>query len=287
MNDTPTRPRFGPGGNCEAFHQKYGARTVLAPAWVVENGLDAYEYEAGRGLAASPDTLSALGREAARLGVALSFHAPYFISLSGVEADKRQRSVAYISESLEAAALLGARIIVVHCGSAGRIDRAEAMRLAADTLSLCLTQLPDNGVLIGVETMGKINQLGTLEEVIRLCRLDPSRLTPVVDFGHLNARTLGTAFPDRDAYARVFEQVAQLGDEHARRLHCHFSRIEYTAGGEKRHVTFADTQWGPEPEPLMRAVRDLGVSPTFICESAGTQTADAAALSRAYAEASD
>ena len=270
------KPRFGPGGNCDDFAAKYKGKTILAPRFVAENGLDVYEYEAGRGIMASEEALVAFGAAAKYAGVALTFHAPYFISLSSVEPEKRDNSIRYIAESLYAAELMDAEIIVVHTGSASKITRAEAMTFAADTVYRALCTLPENGIAIGLETMGKINQLGTLEEVITLCKMD-SRLSPVVDFGHLNARSIGTAFPTADDYARVFTRIAEeLGDEKAKHLHCHFSRIEYTEkGGEKRHVTLSDTAWGPDPEPLLRVISDMKLSPTIICESAGTQTRDA------------
>ena len=274
---------FGPGGNCEAFAARYRSKTIMAPQWVIENGLDAYEYEAGRGIGASPELFLAMGQEAARLGVRMSFHAPYFISLSSTEREKRDNSIRYIADSLAAARLLGARIIVVHTGSTAKMARRDALLLAADTVSRALETLPDNGVLIGLETMGKVNQLGTLDEVIELCSMDTARLAPVVDFGHLNARDCGGVFPDADAYKRLFDTIGdKLGDRHAKELHCHFSRIEYTTGGEKRHVTLADTAWGPDPEPLMRVLADWRLTPTIISESAGTQTADAAYMKQVY-----
>ena len=277
------KAHFGPGGNCEAFAAKYKGKGIYAPRWVKENGLDAYEYEAGRGIMATEDALLTFGAEARAQGIRLSLHAPYFISLASVEPEKRMNSIRYIADSLYAAELIGASIIVVHMGGIAKQSREDAMRLSADTVAKTLEMLPDNGVLIGLETMGKINQLGTLEEVISLCKMD-RRLSPVVDFGHLNARNLGNTFPDVASYRQVFEKIGEeLGDDKARFLHCHFSRILYTEkGGEKNHVTFADTQWGPEPAPLMQAIAELGVSPTIICESAGTQTADAVSMKNDY-----
>jgi deoxyribonuclease-4 len=123
--------------------------------------------------------------------------------------------------------------------------------------------------------MGKINQLGTLEEVIEQCKIS-SIYTPVLDFGHLNARELGGAFPDVDSYRRVFNEIGEgLGDAHAMHLHCHFSKIEYTKAGEKKHLTFADQTYGPWFEPLAEAIAREGVCPRIICESAGTQAEDA------------
>ena len=73
-----------------------------------------------------------------------------------------------------------------------------------------------------------------------------------------------------------------LGDERARRFHVHFSRIEYSKGGEKRHWTFAETQFGPEPQPLMELLAERGLAPVVICESAGTQAEDACTMQQMY-----
>ncbi len=273
---------FGPGGNGDAFKRAGFSSTVDAPAWVSSIGLNAYEYEAGNGLSASSATLSMIGDEARRAGIKMSFHTPYFISLSGIVEEKRLKSIEYIKQSLNAAKLLGADIIVVHTGSAAKITRDEAMRLAGDTLIRTLNSVDTYGIKIGLETMGKINQLGTLDEVLELCRID-STLVPVVDFGHLNARDLGGVFNNEQDYLRVFDRIASaLGPHIAENLHCHFSKIEWTGSGEKRHLTFEDSQFGPSFEPLMRVIADEKLSTTIICESAGTQAEDALAMRTLY-----
>ena len=274
---------FGPGGNSEAFYAAGYKSSLQAPEFVTSLGLCAYEFEAGRGLrGVTEKTLAALGAAARERGVELSLHAPYFISLSGVDPEMRQKSVTYIAESVEAALLMGADTIVIHTGSAAKISRKEAMKLAACTLFDTLTAVGDTPVHLGLETMGKINQLGTLDEVLTLCALD-RHLYPVVDFGHLNARERGGAFPDADAYRRVFDTVAaRLGDDKARYMHCHFSKIEYTDAGEKRHLTFADETFGPDFAPLAEAMAKDGLCPRIISESAGTQSDDALAMQNAY-----
>ena len=149
------------------------------------------------------------------------------------------------------------------------------MSLASDTLLRNLEVNGNTKIRMGLETMGKINQLGTLEEVLTLCKLSPL-YHPVVDFGHMNARALGSYFTDCDSYRAVFDKIAvTLGDDYAYNLHCHFSKIEYTGAGEKRHLTFADTVYGPEFEPLAEAIVREGVAPRIICESDGTMAEDA------------
>ena len=277
-------PFFGPGGNSEQFYLSGFKSTVDAPAFVKGIGLDAYEYEAGNGISGSASIFRAIGAEAKQHGIKMSFHTPYFISLSGVVTETRLKSIGYIRDSIEAARLLGAETIVVHCGSCAKISRDEAMRLSYDTLIRTLEQVPLYGIKIGIETMGKLNQLGTLDEVIELCRLDSS-LVPVVDFGHLNARALGGVFNTESDYLRVFDKISRLiSPEVAENLHCHFSKIEWTDKGEKKHLTFEDTVYGPDFEPLVSAIAKEGLSPTIICESAGTQSEDALKMKKYYGE---
>ncbi len=275
-------PAFGPGGNSDAFRAAGKKSTVEAPEWIRSIGLDAYEFEAGRGINAGADVLRRIGEEAKKHDIVMSLHAPYFISLSSVEEQKRLNSIDYITRSLRAAELLGAEIIVIHTGSASAITREEAMTLAAQTLEKNLEINGDTDIRMGLETMGKLNQLGTLEEVIRLCKISP-KYHPVVDFGHLNARNLGNHFPDCDSYRRVFDTIGnELGDEYAYNLHCHFSKIEYTAKGEKKHLTFSDTVYGPDFEPLAKAIVLEGVCPTIICESDGTMSDDALTMKQMW-----
>lgn len=276
------RAKFGPGGNSEAFYAAGLKSSVDAPAWIKSIGLDAYEYQAGNGLTAGVDTLKRIGAAASASGIRMSIHAPYFISLSGTNQEKRLGSIRYIRESLTAGEHLGAYLTVVHTGSAAKISRQEAMSLAADTLNRLLDEVPDNGIFVGLETMGKLNQLGTLDEVITLCKISP-RLVPVVDFGHLNARECGGYYRSADDYRRTFHRIGEaLGDEIARNLHCHFSRIEWTSSGEKKHLTFADTDFGPDYEPLMEAIARDALTPTIICESAGTMSDDALTMKKCY-----
>ncbi|MBQ4557178.1 MAG: TIM barrel protein [Clostridia bacterium] len=282
MKNRPEFATFGPGGNSEAFYASGQKSTKQAPAWLNSIGLDAYEYEAGNGITAGETALREIGEAAASHGILMSLHTPYFISLSGVDPEKRLKSIDYIEKSLWAAELIGADTIVIHCGSAGKISRQEAMYLSADTLFKVLDKLGNTDISFGIETMGKQNQLGTLDEVIELCKAD-ARLSPVVDFGHLNARDCGGVFVTADDYRRVFDKVAlSLGDDKAKYMHCHFSKIEWTDKGEKRHLTFADQTYGPNFEPLMEAIARENLCPRIISESAGTQSEDALAMKNYY-----
>ncbi len=273
---------FGPGGNSLSFYASGKKSTIEAPEWVSTFGLDCYEYQAGKGLFGSDDTFRKIGDEAKKHNIRMSLHAPYYISLSGIDTEKRLKSVDYITKSVAAAELMNAELIVIHTGSASKISREEAVSLAKDTMFKALEAVGNTTVTLALETMGKLNQLGTLDEVLDICSID-KRLRPVVDFGHLNARNIGSLFVAVDDYRRVFNTIAEkLGDSYADTLHCHFSKIEFTNAGEKKHLTFEDSVFGPPFEPLMEAIVKENVSPRIICESDGTMAEDALAMKKYY-----
>ena len=250
--------------------------SLQIPEYLTKFGLNAFEYQCGRGVNIGEDKAKQLGVIAKEKGITLSLHAPYYISMSSVEEEKRLNSVNYILASARAVNAMGGDRIIVHTGSCGKISREKALELAIDTMRISLDALKGEGlshIHICPETMGKVNQLGTLHEVMELCKIDES-LIPCIDFGHLNARDLGVINSIEDYDAILTEIKNSLGSERLNCFHSHFSKIEYTNGGEKRHLTFEDTVYGPDFEPLMELVYKYGLNPTFICESAGTQTED-------------
>lgn len=280
--------KFGPAGNSESFRKMGYKKTIQVPEYIVHMGLDAYEYQCGRGVRISEEAAKEFGVQARAKGVTLSLHSPYYISLSGIEEEKRLGSIEYILQSARAAAAMGASRVVVHSGSCAKISRAQALELAKDTLTRAYRRLDEEGlgqIHLCPETMGKLNQLGTLEEVLELCTLD-ERLIPCIDFGHLNARTFG-GLNSFEGVKAVFDRMENvLGLDRMRHFHAHFSKIEYTQkGGEKCHLTFSDTVYGPDFEPVAQMIVRKGASPTIICESAGTQAEDAATMKQMYAAA--
>ena len=181
---------------------------------------------------------------------------------------------------------MGAGRVVIHSGALMKRARREAQKIALETLPQVLRACDEQGfahITLCPETMGKINQLGDLDEVLELCTLD-ERLLPCIDFGHLYARSLG-ADDGPEAFSRMLDRVEEvLGEDRAARFHSHFSHIEFTPkGGEKCHRTFADDGgFGPQWEPLAQEIARRNWSPTFICESAGTQAEDALEMKRTY-----
>ena len=259
--------RFGTAGTSDSFAAQGYKSSLDVPEYTAKMGLNAFEYQCGRGVRLGLDKAARMAALAAQRDILFSVHAPYYISMSSLEEDKRLNSIQYLLQSAAVCRALGGRRIIFK-----------------ETLRQAMTVCDDQGfgdITLCPETMGKVGQLGTLDEVLALCGVD-SRITPCIDFGHLNARTLGGIQTKAD-YAAILDRMAEvLDDDRARQFHVHFSRIEYSAGGEKRHWTFADTQFGPEPQPLMELLAERQLTPVVICESAGTQAEDAQTMQQMY-----
>ncbi len=271
---------FGPAGTCNAAAAAGVKSTEKLLEYLASRGVTAFEYQCGRGVNIGQAKAELIGAKAKKLGIGLSLHAPYYISLASAEEEKRDNSIKYIMDSARAASWMGATRIVVHPGGLGKLSRPEAEELAAHTLERAVNAVRAEGLntIICPEVMGKINQLGDLGEVLRFCAIEPEGMLPCVDFGHLNSRMHGEM-----SYTAALDEIfASLGDQRAKLMHIHFSKIEYSKGGEVRHLTFGDEQYGPDPEPLMAELARRGMTPTVICESDGTQTDDALTMQELY-----
>ena len=158
------------------------------------------------------------------------------------------------------------------------------MRLASDTLTRALEEFGEEGVKLGLETMGKINQIADLEEVAQLTNL-AENVIPTIDFAHLHARTIGGIRTKQD-YIEILDFLENtIGTEKTKKIHVHFSHIEYTKAGEKMHRRFEETDFGPDYVPLCELFYERKMCPTVICESNGTQALDAKQMLEAYLHA--
>ena len=276
--------RFGPAGNPEKFYEDGFKASTDMPKWLKEIGLNAYEYQCGQGIKISQPTAEKLGKEADANGIMLSVHSPYFISLSSVEKEKRIKSVDYIMQTMSAAKFMGAKRIVVHSGSCAKISREEALDYAKETLKMVEKEVISAGldnIKICPETMGKINQLGTVDEVIELCKIS-ELFVPCIDFGHVNAREMGSLNSYEDFLGITDKIYNELGEERGKKFHVHFTRIEFTKGGEKKHIPYDDTSFGPEFDQFAKVMVNKNLEPVIICEAPGTQARDSLIYKQIY-----
>ena len=216
--------RFGTAGTSDSFAAQGYKTSLEVPEYTAKMGLNAFEYQCGRGVRLGLDKAAKMAALAAPKDILFSVHAPYYISMSSLEEDKRLNSIQYLLQSAAVCRALGGKRIIFHSGSGGKQSRDAALEQALDTMRRAVEALDEAGfadMTLCPETMGKVGQLGTLDEVLALCGVD-ERITPCIDFGHLNARTLGGIQSKAD-YAAILDRMAEaLGDERARRFHVHF-----------------------------------------------------------------
>lgn len=271
------KTRFGPAGNPDSFYEQGYKSSLDMPSWLYDQGLDAYEYQCGRGVRIKEEFAQKLGESARKHDIVLSIHAPYYINLCSKEEKIIHKSKEHIIKSVRAANWMGADVVVLHIGSAkGGSERKTAYNRSKDYILKIIEDLGEDldGIKLAPETMGKINQIGTLDEVLEMCALHES-LVPCIDFAHLHAVT-GGKFNDISSFETVFEKIEhELGRNALQNLHIHFSPIEYTKAGEKKHRTTLDEGYGPDFTLLAELIAKENINPRIICESDGRQSEDA------------
>ncbi len=276
--------RFGPSGNSDSFYEQGFKSSAQMPAWLASKGLNAYEYSCTKGVKVGEATAREIGQQAQNNNIFVSIHAPYYINMSSEEEEKRENSKRYIMETLQVAKWMGAKRIVVHTGSTSKLGREKSLELAIQILKETLQMSDAAGfgdISICPEVLGKHNQLGTLEEIMEMCKID-ERLIPTIDFGHVHARGLGILNSQEDFETVIDFIENSIGKERTKSIHCHFSRIEFSKGGEKKHWNFSDKEFGPEFKHLAPVLVNRKMEPVIICESRGMMAEDAAEMKEIY-----
>ena len=263
-------PRFGPAGVPPWFKAMKAALTDV-PRLLRGEGLDAFEYQAVR-WGAKPqikrEDAEKLGLKTKENDVWISLHGSYFINFCGekdvIEASK-QRLIACIT----AAEWMKAYVVVFHSGFYGKRPQKEAFTNCLEALKevvQVMRALGIKNVKIGPETMGKPSQLGSLDEVLSLCE-EVERTQLVVDWAHLHARDRGR-FKTVDDFRKVIVEIEnRLGTEAVKDMHCHFTKIEFTDKGEKRHHTMDEADYGPDFTMLAKVIAEFKLKPVIISES--------------------
>ena len=225
-------------------------------------GLDALEVEFVRGACIRPERADEIGAKAKELDIRLSCHAPYFISFNSENPETREKSVDYVTSTARAAHHLGAYLIVIHAASYGKSPET-ALPSVIEGLSKCKDILDDEGikdVILGVETMGKLGQFGTLEEIGKIMdSVDGVR--PVLDVAHVHARGRGCLKTEADMRDLIGQFFPLCGDI----AHFHISCIKYGEKGEISHLPLETKE--PDLQILADILQDSKQECTFICES--------------------
>jgi deoxyribonuclease-4 len=247
-----------------------GATTFDVPKLLKMEGLDAFEYQASR-WGTKPQIKQSdaqkLGDEATKNDVKLSMHGSYFINLLGKK-EVVQASKERILAAATAANWMNAYVIVFHTAFYGKFDKDYALKTCITELKDISSRMKSMGIKakLGPETMGRKTQLGGIDEIITINR-EVENTQLVVDWGHLHALHQGSFKTVEDMRKVAIKIEQELGTQTLRTMHCHFSKIEFGASGEKSHHTLDEAAYGPDFAMLAEVLLEFGMHPTMICES--------------------
>jgi len=237
--------KFGPAGS--------GTSSIEGLKDVAKLGLDAVEVSFTYGVRMSNAEAKKRGKTAKEKKIDLSVHAPYYINLASVEKEKIEASKKRILRSCERAHHLGAKYIVFHAAFYTKRTKEETYKLVKSAIIEIQKTIKKNkwDVMLAPEITGKASQFGDLDELLKLKKETGCHLT--VDFAHLIARNNGVI-----DYKEVFEKLKPV-----KHIHAHFSGIEFTAKGERRHLLTTKQDF----LPFLKAIKSSKADITIINES--------------------
>jgi len=265
------RPRFGPAGMPLEFKLLKQPVTEV-PKYLHREELDSFEYQMvrwGPKPQIRQEMAEKLGKNAVEHDVWLTAHGSYFINLTSTNKETLEASKKRLLACVIGANWMGAHIVVFHPGSyAGRPPR-EVFETCAKAMEEVVESMRSLGITranLAPEMMGKPSQFGSVEEVLGLCeRVDLTE--PNVDWAHLHARDRGR-FKTVDDMRKVMDAIERrLGTNALKNLHCHYSHIEFTDKGERRHHNLDRTEYGPDFKFLATLVAERDLKPVVACET--------------------
>ncbi|MBR9677359.1 TIM barrel protein [Candidatus Woesearchaeota archaeon] len=235
----------GPGGTNGLGYEK-------GIPHIASLGLGALEVELTHGINISNETAKKIGALAKEHGISLSVHAPYYINLASIDKEKVIASKKRILDACERAHFLGAKNVVFHAGFYMGRDKLEVFDVIASEIKELLATIKKNkyDIVLAPELTGKPTQFGDLDELIALSEITGCFFT--IDFAHMLAR-----------YGKLDYDWALKKLKRFKTLHIHFSGIEYTAKGERRHLITQQK----DIEKLIAALQKYGFSAVIINES--------------------
>jgi len=267
---------FGTGGTP---HSAKTASTIDGIRRSAELGLGCMEIEFVQGVKMGEAGARLVAGTAAREGVKLSAHAPYFINLNAHEPEKIRASQGRIIQTARIGSICGAESIVFHTA----FYLGDPPQQAYNTVKKCLKEVMEqlkrenNRVWIRPEVMGKVSQFGTLEEILNLST-ELERVAPCMDFAHWHART--GKFNSYQGFTSILLQVKErLGRDALDNIHIHVSGIAYGKKGEIKHLNLKESDF--QYIELLKALKDYDVKGLVICESPNLEQ-DAQLLQTTY-----
>ncbi len=267
---------FGTGG---VPHSDRSSTTIDGIERIAELGLGCMEIEFVQGVRMAEAGARLVAETAARKGIKLTAHAPYFMNFNAHEPEKIRASQDRLLQTARIAAFCGAESVVFHTafylGDSLEKTYATVKKYLEETLNQLKRE--NNHVWIRPEILGKLSQFGTLDEVFNLCT-ELEGLAPCIDFAHWHAR--GGRFNSYPEFSAILQQVEErLGRAALENMHMHVSGIKYSDKGEIKHLNLAESDF--RYKELIQALRDCGAKGYVICESPNLE-GDAMLLQTTY-----
>ena len=207
-----------------------------------------------------------LGELARTHDIVLSVHAPLFGFMGHLEASGRKftSAVGALDRSAGIAAASGAELVVFHPGFLLGRERADAIDAVVEQLGTLRARLEAKGraVPFGVEVMGRVRDLGSLDDVVEIARRT-HWVRPVLDFAHMHATSDG-AFLSVAPFAEALAAADEVLDS-AVPFHIHFSDIAFANRNETKHLPYGEGTL--RAEPLRDALSGFERAATVISES--------------------
>jgi len=209
--------------------------------WSANIGLNAQERLMTYGARMKEEDAIKFGDLAKKFKIDLSIHGPYYVVLNSLKEQVVKNSIAELIKTIKLAELMNTKRVVLHPGFGTNLD------LFIKRMHQVEKEKPSD-VIVRVETMGKLSQLGSFEEIIQICENTECR--PCIDFAHVYARSLGKIKTTEDFRQMMIQIENRLGKKILKELHCHFYPVEFTNKGEKVHRAVTEKMF----------IRDLKIS---------------------------
>ncbi len=290
--------KFGVAGfPINFFDSKYGKKRENIFAWLKEIDLDCIELQCTYGIRMKKEQAVLYRSLAEEHGILITMHAPYYISLASQKEEVVERSKLEIKKAFELAELLGVSRIIFHPGAGyGKTEKERKLGLKKliDALNSIKKDIDTQNIKIYPEIGGKVNQIGSLDEIIQICKnVDYAR--PCIDLAHLHARELGS-MSSKNKIVDVLKKIErELGRDILEETHFHVYPVDYSDKGEKVHKAFGDKkeinqlslfetddEYMPRAQDYILAIKEMKLTPITICEAHNTQDIGAKLMKNLY-----
>ena len=193
----------------------------------------------------------------------MNMHGPYYAELLGSKRE-RNRTLSKMETSLQAGKIINARHLTFHVGPYGEYEPGtEANEQVANVMAGVVERVREvwgdeeeeedyyafpwvhesEPSLVGVETSGRQELWGTVEEVLEVCN-HVEGTVPVLNMGHIHARGHGRLRTSED-YAELFDQARETYGGST--FYCHFAGVEHRMGNALHYTQIKKSDLKFEP----------------------------------------